>query len=42
MKALFGWNKDATSNKLTIEDDMVTIRVTDGTGFKTSLGDTVF
>ena len=38
---MFNWDNDMTSKKLQIEDDQLTIKVKDGSGFKTSLGDQV-
>ena len=37
--AMFSWDKDKSSKKLNIDDDSLTIKVKDGSGFKTSLGD---
>ena len=39
--AMFNWDNDKSSKKLNIDDDYLTIRVKDGSGFKTSLGDQV-
>ena len=39
--ALFNWDASKSSKKLTIDDDQLTIKVKDGSGFKTSVGDTV-
>jgi hypothetical protein len=37
--AMFNWDEDCCSKKLLIdEDDQLTIKVKDGSGFKTSLG----
>jgi hypothetical protein len=36
---MFSWDSDRSSKKLDIDDDMITVKVKDGTGFKTSLGD---
>ena len=38
---MFNWDSDLTSKKLTIDDDQLTIKVKDGSGFKTSIGDQV-
>ncbi len=38
---MFNWDQDRSSKKLVIEDDQLTIKVKDGSGFKTSLGDQV-
>ena len=38
---MFNWDTDLTSKKLIVEDDLLTIRVKDGSGFKTSIGDQV-
>ncbi len=37
--AMFNWDTDKSSKKLVIEDDQLTVKVKDGSGFKTSLGD---
>ena len=37
--AMFNWDTDLTSKKLTVEDDQLTIKVKEGSGFKTSIGD---
>lgn len=39
--AMFGWDSEKTSKKLTIDEDQLTIKVKDGSGFKTSFGDVV-
>lgn len=39
--AMFSWDKEKSSKKLSIEDDQLTVKVKDGSGFKTSMGDTV-
>jgi len=39
--AIFNWDNDKSSKKLSIEEDQLTIKVKDGSGFKTSLGDAV-
>lgn len=36
---MFSWDSDRSSKKLVIDDDQITVKVKDGTGFKTSLGD---
>ncbi len=38
---MFDWNVDLSSKKLLIEDDCLTVKVKDGSGFKTSIGDMV-
>ena len=38
---MFNWDKEKSSKKLGIEEDQLTVKVKDGSGFKTSLGDTV-
>ena len=42
MVALFSWDNEVSSNKLKIEEDMMTVKVMDGSGFKTTLGDVPF
>ena len=37
--AIFNWDAERSSKKLTVEDDSLTIKVKDGSGFKTSIGD---
>ncbi len=37
--AIFNWDADRSSKKLTVEDESLTIKVKDGSGFKTSIGD---
>lgn len=39
--AIFNWDNDRSSKKLAIDDDSLTVKVKDGSGFKTSLGDQV-
>ncbi len=39
--AMFNWDAEASSKKLLIEDDCLTVKVKDGSGFKTSIGDMV-
>ena len=39
--AMFNWDADTSSKKLLIEDDCLTVKVKDGSGFKTSIGDMV-
>jgi len=39
--AMFNWDVDTSSKKLLIEDDCLTVKVKDGSGFKTSIGDMV-
>ncbi len=39
--AIFNWDNDRSSKKLAIDDDQLTVKVKDGSGFKTSLGDQV-
>ena len=41
MIAIFNWDTDTSSKKLSVEDDQLTIKVKDGSGFKTSIGDQV-
>ena len=38
---MFNWEPELSSKKLIIEDDFLTVRVKDGSGFKTSIGDQV-
>jgi len=38
-EAMFNWEQELSSKKLIIEDDFLTVRVKDGSGFKTSIGD---
>ena len=38
-KAMFNWDSELSSKKLVIEDDFLTVKVKDGSGFKTSIGD---
>ena len=38
---MFSWDADTSSKKLLIEDDCLTVKVKDGSGFKTSIGDMV-
>ena len=38
---MFNWDNEFSSKKLTVEDDQLTIKVKDGSGFKTSVGDQV-
>ena len=38
---MFNWDPELSSKKLIIEDDFLTVRVKDGSGFKTSIGDQV-
>ena len=38
---MFNWDPELSSKKLIIEDDFLTVRVKDGLGFKTSIGDQV-
>jgi len=38
---MFNWDNDKSSKKLNIDDDQLTVKVKDGSGFKTSLGDSV-
>jgi len=40
-EAMFNWEQELSSKKLIIEDDFLTVRVKDGSGFKTSIGDQV-
>ena len=40
-EAMFNWDPEQSSKKLIIEDDFLTVRVKDGSGFKTSIGDQV-
>lgn len=37
--AMFAWDSDKSSKKLNIDDDLLTVKVKDGSGFKTSFGD---
>ena len=37
--AIFSWDSDKSSKKLNIDDDLLTVKVKDGSGFKTSFGD---
>ena len=39
LKAMFNWDLDLSSKKLVIEEDQLTVKVKDGSGFKTSIGD---
>ena len=39
--AMFNWDVETSSKKLLIEDDCLTVKVKDGSGFKTSIGDMV-
>jgi len=39
--AMFNWDTDKSSKKLLVDDDLLTIKVKDGSGFKTSMGDQV-
>ncbi|CDW75184.1 spry domain containing protein [Stylonychia lemnae] len=39
--AMFAWDQDKSSKKLIIDDDQLTVKVKDGSGFKTSFGDQV-
>ena len=39
--AMFSWDQDRSSKKLVIDEDQLTVKVKDGSGFKTSLGDQV-
>ena len=41
LKAMFNWDLDLSSKKLVIEEDQLTVKVKDGSGFKTSIGDMV-
>lgn len=36
---MFSWDSDRSSKKLDIDEDQITVKVKDGTGFKTSLAD---
>lgn len=38
---MFNWDSDKSSKKLSIDEDCLSIKVKDGSGFKTSLGDQV-
>jgi len=38
---MFNWDTDKSSKKLLVDDDLLTIKVKDGSGFKTSMGDQV-
>lgn len=37
--AMFSWDKEKSSKKLNSEEDGLSIKVKDGSGFKTSIGD---
>ena len=39
--AMFQWDKERSSKKLIIDEDSMSIKVKDGSGFKTSFGDFV-
>ena len=39
--AMFNWDTDKSSKKLAIDEDCLSVKVKDGSGFKTSLGDQV-
>lgn len=36
---MFNWDTEKSSKKLNIDEDMLTVKVKDGSGFKTSVGD---
>ena len=36
---MFNWDQDKSSKKLVVDEDELTIKVKDGSGFKTSVGD---
>ena len=38
---MFSWDTEKSSKKLTIDEDTLTVKVKDGSGFKTSFGDQV-
>lgn len=38
---MFNWDGEKSSKKLLIDEDELTVKVKDGSGFKTSLGDQV-
>jgi hypothetical protein len=38
---MFSWDSEKSSKKLSIDEDELTIKVKDGSGFKTSVGDQV-
>ena len=37
--AMFAWDKEKSSKKINVEEDALTVKVKDGSGFKTTLGD---
>ena len=39
--AMFNWDKEKSSSKLNLENEQLTVKVKDGTGFKTSIGSEV-
>ena len=38
---MFNWDGDKSSKKLSIDEDCLSVKVKDGSGFKTSVGDQV-
>ncbi len=38
---MFNWDTDKSSKKLSVDEDCLSVKVKDGSGFKTSLGDQV-
>lgn len=38
---MFNWDSEKSSKKLTVDEDELTVKVKDGSGFKTSVGDQV-
>ena len=38
---MFNWDTEKSSKKLSIDEDCLSVKVKDGSGFKTSMGDQV-